>query len=51
MPSDFMGGTDVFVHPKDVDITKLPGLKVPDHPTRNIYFAAWLMEIPKKCEC
>ena len=51
------GGVDVFVHPRDVKI--LPDASVLDHmdtgdedsPQRKVYFTAWLMEVPSKCEC
>lgn len=51
MKSKFLGGTDVFVHPSNIDITKLPGLNEADHPNRNKYFVAWFMKIPERCEC
>ena len=44
IPSSFMEGTDVYVHPKDVKIKALDN-------TREQFFEAWLMEIPNKCCC
>ena len=42
----WMGGTDVYVHPKTVNIKKLEGFNIPDHPNRDKYFVAWFREIP-----
>jgi hypothetical protein len=39
------GGTDVFVHPKNICIRELSLQK------RKDYFTAWLMEISDRCVC
>jgi len=44
--SGFLGGIDVYVHPKEINIKKLEGFNIPDHPNRDKYFRAWFMEIP-----
>lgn len=51
LPSKFMGGTDVFVHPPNIVITELEGWNVPDHPIREKYFSAWMMQITEFCVC
>lgn len=45
------GGLDVFVYPKGIQITEVPGLNIIGHPNRNKYFVAWFMKVPEKCEC
>jgi hypothetical protein len=44
-PSRFMGGTDVFVHPKDVKIKDQQG------EDREKYLSSWMMKIGDRCEC
>lgn len=46
IPSNFLDGVDIYVHPKNVNIRKLIGFNIPDHPNRNKYFRAWFMEVP-----
>jgi hypothetical protein len=43
--SKVFGGTDVFIHPKNVTIESL-GIE-----KREDFFAAWLWEIDDKCHC
>ena len=43
-----MGGVNVYVHPKSVDVRELPGGE--DGP-RAEYRVSWMMEIPERCEC
>ena len=43
-----LGGSTVYVHPKEVKIAKLPGWE--DGP-REKYFVSWMMEIPDRCCC
>lgn len=43
-----MGGANVYVYPKNIDIRKLSG---GEKGGRKKYLAAWLMEIPKYCYC
>jgi hypothetical protein len=46
-----LGGTSVFVHPPEIDISQLEDIDVLDSPNREKYFKAWLMEIPPDCVC
>lgn len=39
------GGTNVYVHPPNVDVTRLLAV------IRKNYFAAWMMQITKTCAC
>jgi len=43
-----MGGCNVYVHPKEVNVRKLPGGE--DGP-RKQYFAAWFMDLTSSCCC
>ena len=43
------GGTDIFVHPKDVKIPS--GQQDDDSPLRMKYCARWMMEIGRSCCC
>jgi hypothetical protein len=43
-----MGGVNIYVHPKDVDISKLPG---GEDGERAKYHESWYMELPKSCHC
>ena len=43
-----MGGHNVYVHSKDVDISKLKG---GEEGERRKYFVAWFMEIGERCGC
>ena len=45
MPSVFMGGTEVYVHSKHVNIRKLSDKDKKQHKS------AWMMEIPDRCCC
>ena len=45
LPSVFMGGTEVYVHTKHVDIRKLSDKDREQHPS------SWLMAIPDHCCC
>ena len=40
-----LGGEDVYIHPKDVDIQTL------SKKARERYWRGWYMLIPEKCEC
>lgn len=40
-----LGGVDVYVHPRGIDINKIEENKKED------YFVAWYMELPNKCAC
>lgn len=40
-----MGGTEVYMHPKNIDVKKLK----PNE--RHEYFKAWMMEIGERCAC
>lgn len=40
-----MGGMDVYIHPKEVDLRKLTEKQ------RKPYFKAWMMEIGDHCAC
>jgi hypothetical protein len=42
------GGVNVYIHPKDVNIRKLPG---GEDGERAQYRSAWMMEIGSRCEC
>lgn len=42
-----MGGTDVYLHPKDVSVEDL----IRSSELHDKYFCAWLMEIPDHCVC
>ena len=41
-------GVNVYVHPKQINIRKLPG---GEDGERAQYRVAWLMELPNRCEC
>lgn len=43
-----LGGYNVYVHPKDVDVAKMSGGEDGD---RKGYRAAWMQEIGKRCSC
>ena len=45
LASNFMGGTDVFVHPKNVKIKDAQGKD------REKYLSSWMMAIGDRCEC
>lgn len=42
-----LGGVNVYVHPKSVNIRKL-GEEGSD---RKVFWKGWMMELGKKCEC
>ena len=43
-----MGGSNVYVHPKEVKIAKLPE---GEDGLRSTYRVSWMMEIPNSCRC
>ena len=43
-----MGGENVYVHPKEIKIAKLPG---GEDGLRSKYFVSWMQEIPHQCCC
>jgi len=43
-----MGGSNIYVHPKEVKIAKLTG---GENGARKEYFVSWMMEIPDRCQC
>ena len=43
-----MGGLNVYVHPKDVNVAKLEG---GEDGERAKYRVSWMKEIPSNCEC
>jgi hypothetical protein len=42
-----LGGMNVYVHPKDVNIRKLDE----EGTSRKAFWKGWLMEVGNKCEC
>ena len=43
-----MGGQNIYVHPRSINISKLPG---DEDGERAQYRQAWMMEIPNHCCC
>ncbi len=43
-----LGGWDIYVHPKQVNITLL--MEVDPKYVKH-YWVSWLMEIPESCQC
>lgn len=43
-----MGGVNVYVHPKNININELPG---GEDDKRKQYRVAWFMELPDGCCC
>ena len=43
-----MGGSNVYVHPKEIKIEKLDG---GENGCRLEFRVSWMMEIPNRCQC
>lgn len=43
--NDGLGGVNIYVHPKNIDIHKLTESE------RDTFFQEWYMELGNKCEC
>jgi len=43
-----MGGVNIYVHPKDINVSELPG---GEDGERSKYREAWYMELPTSCCC